>query len=143
MERYAVLASRLMAGRRELGIDAVVVVGLESERSLCGPLLCVEGVVERVGATGISGLMTLIEHAALVVCNDSAAMHMAVAFGRPMVALFGPTDVGHAGPWGRPHDVISHRREGERVRHRDVARASEIMRRIGVEEVVAACEKRL
>src|SRR5206468_1022100 len=62
MERYAALASRLMAGRRELGIDAVVVVGLESEWALCGPLLAVEGVVDRVGATGISGLMTLVEH---------------------------------------------------------------------------------
>jgi ADP-heptose:LPS heptosyltransferase len=142
-ERYAAVASQLLSRRRDLGIDAVAVVGLESERKLCGPLLAVDGVVDRVGATGISGLMTLIEHAALVLCNDSAAMHMAVAFRRPLVALLGPTDIGHAGPYKRKADVITHRRRGERVRHRDVQRASELMRRIEVDEVMKACEERL
>ena len=84
-----------------------------------------------------------LERAALVVCNDSAAMHMAVALSRPLVALFGPTDVSHAGPYRRPDDVISHKQAGEVVRHRDVDAARRFMERITVEEVVAKCEERL
>jgi heptosyltransferase-1 len=142
MERYAAVARHLFVHGNRLGIDALVVVGLGSERGACRPLLSLP-VVDRVGATSVSGLMALVERAALVVCNDSAAMHMAVAFGRPLVALFGPTDIGHAGPYGRTGDVISHKQAHERVRHRDAARAVEFMERITVEEVIAACEQRL
>jgi len=142
MERYAAVARHLLEHRARLGIDGVVVVGLKSEREVCAPLLSLP-VIDRVGATSVSGLMALIERAGLVVCNDSAAMHMAVAFDRPLVALFGPTDVAHAGPYGRPGDVITHKRPGEHVRHRDATRAVEFMRRITVEEVIEACERRL
>lgn len=143
MERFAQLASALLARQGELRIDAVVVTGLESERGLCTPLLQVPGITDRIGATGIGGLMCMVQHAALVVCNDSAAMHMAVAFDRPLIALFGPTDVGHAGPYQRPRDVITHKQPGEQVRHRDVGAASAFMRRITVDEVIAASVARL
>jgi ADP-heptose:LPS heptosyltransferase len=162
IDRYAALAKHLVARCRELHIDAVVVTGLASERDYCRPLLggtavpAVSGagvqdpagtagppIVDRIGHTTISSLMALIERAALVVCNDSAAMHMAVAFSRPMVALLGPSDLGHAGPYKREADVIQHKHPDEHVRHRDVPKASELMRRITVEEVVAACEARL
>lgn len=143
MHRYAALARHLLDHRTRLDIDAVTVVGLPSERDLCAPLLSVQGVTDRVGHTTIPSLMQLIQDAALVVCNDSAAMHVAVAFDRPLVALFGPTDVTHAGPYRRPQDVITHRKPHEHVRHRDVDRAAAFMHRITVEEVIAACEKRL
>lgn len=143
MERFAALARHLLHNRQRLGIDAVVVSGMENERGVCAPLLQAatanEGLIDRVGSTSIRTLMALIERAALVVCNDSAAMHMAVAFGRPLVALFGPTDVGHAGPYQRAADVISHKKPGEEVRHRDVRAATEFMKRVGVEEVVDKC----
>jgi heptosyltransferase-1 len=148
IDRFADLATRLMARKRELGIDAIVTTGLANERDYCRRLLshlhvrCPEH-VDRIGKTTISSLMALVEHAALVVCNDSAVMHMAVAFGRPMVALFGASDIGHAGPYKREQDVIQHKEPGEHVRHRDVPKASELMRRITVEEVAAACEARL
>jgi len=143
MDRYAALARHLLEHRARLYIDAVVAVGLASERSQCAPLLAVHGLTDRVGHTTIPSLMQLIADAALVVCNDSAAMHMAVGFDRPLVALFGPTDVGHAGPHRRPQDVITHRQPHEHVRHRDTARAVAYMHRITVEEVIAACEQRL
>jgi lipopolysaccharide heptosyltransferase I len=166
VERYSDLALHLLTRRKELGIDSIVVTGMANEREYCEPVLDQtrtiletadllpqlggkgEGVpagllVDRVGKTSISGLMALIERASLVVCNDSAAMHMAVAFDRPLVALLGASDVEHAGPYKRQRDVIQHKKPGERVRHRDVAAASELMRRISVDEVAAACEVRL
>lgn len=147
IERYAELAKELLAGTR-YELSRVVVVGLANERVYCAPILALAEkdarVVDLVGSTSIGRLMAVIERAALVVCNDSAAMHMAVAFDRPLVALLGPTRVETSGPYRREGDVISGwRAEDMGVRHRDVARASEIMRRIAVEDVIAACGSRL
>ncbi|WP_218082560.1 glycosyltransferase family 9 protein [Anthocerotibacter panamensis] len=40
----------------------------------------------------VGKLAALISHTAMLLCVDSAPMHLAVATGRPLVALFGPTD---------------------------------------------------
>ena len=40
------------------------------------------------------------------VTNDSGAMHLAAAIGRPVVAIFGPTDERVTSPIG-DHDVIT------------------------------------
>ncbi len=147
IERYAALVEAILSRSHELGVERVVVVGLGSERGACAPVLSIAArdgrVVSLLGETGISRLMAVLERAALVVCNDSASMHIAAAFGRPLVALLGPTRAETSGPYGRAGDVLSGLRDGERVRHRDVARASEVMRRIGVDEVLAACVDRL
>jgi ADP-heptose:LPS heptosyltransferase len=47
------------------------------------------------GATkNLADLAALIELSDLIICVDSAPMHIAVALGKPVVALFGPTDHG-------------------------------------------------
>src|SRR5262249_47189382 len=43
---------------------------------------------------------------AVCVTNDSGSMHLAVALGRPVVSVFGPTDPVWIGPYGRPHAVV-------------------------------------
>lgn len=60
--------------------------------------------------------------AALVVANDSAALHMAVGFGRPLVALYGPTRAPLVGPYGRETDAIQHVQPEERFDHKDAGR---------------------
>ncbi len=57
-------------------------------------------------ATRVGQLMALLSRAALVLCNDSAALHIAVGFDRPVVALFGPTDPAKVGPYRRDDAVI-------------------------------------
>lgn len=42
----------------------------------------------------------------LVIGNDSGPMHMAVAAGTPVVAIFGPTDPVRSGPFGAGHRVL-------------------------------------
>jgi len=37
----------------------------------------------------------------LVISNDSAVMHLASYFDTPVLALFGPTNPLHYGPWGK------------------------------------------
>ncbi|MBK8271183.1 MAG: glycosyltransferase family 9 protein [Planctomycetes bacterium] len=58
------------------------------------------------GKTTFRQLAALIDRAAVVVTADSAPMHIAAAHGRPLVALFGPTNPVRTGPYGRLDDVL-------------------------------------
>jgi lipopolysaccharide heptosyltransferase I len=52
------------------------------------------------GATTIQQSAALLARAASVVANDSGPMHLAVAVGAPVVALYGPTSPALTGPYG-------------------------------------------
>ncbi len=141
--RFAALAGHLLAS----GHDCVVLVGGADERSQIGPLLERAGrdrrMVDLVGQTSVGGLMAVIESAALVVANDSAALHMAVGFERPYVALFGPTDASLVGPYRGEQWVIQPPVDPKRLNHKDAALGSSIMERITVEQVIERIEQRL
>jgi lipopolysaccharide heptosyltransferase I len=47
-------------------------------------------------------LMALLRHALCVVGGDTGPLHLAVALGTPVVALFGPTDPARNGPYRAP-----------------------------------------
>jgi ADP-heptose:LPS heptosyltransferase len=47
-----------------------------------------------------------IRSSKLVVTNDTGPMHVAAALGRPVVALFGPTEPRRTGPFGQTHRAI-------------------------------------
>jgi ADP-heptose:LPS heptosyltransferase len=100
-------------------------------------------VIDRVGRTSVGELMALIERAALVVANDSAALHMAVGMQRPIVALFGPTRTERVGPYGREADVLQHVTVYDRRDHKDDRAGRELMERIAVDEVEEAVLSRL
>lgn len=143
IERFVDLAKRL-ADHPALG--RVIVVGGPGERLHCAPLLELAErhprITDRVGSTSIALLMAIIERARLIVANDSAPLHMGVGFGRPLVALLGPTDPQLACPYGREADVIQHIEPGDEFYFRD-ARSATMITRIGVEEVAQACGARL
>ncbi|MEM7623104.1 MAG: glycosyltransferase family 9 protein [Planctomycetota bacterium] len=142
IERYAELTSRLLAQHA----SRVVIIGAPSERAACGPLLELAKtdprVIDRVGKLAVSGAMREISAARLIVANDSAAAHIAVGFDRPIVALYGPTDVSKVGPYRRSRDVLQHRTPQDTLKHKD-ARNAAMMARITVDEVLAACRERL
>ena len=58
------------------------------------------------GKTTLTELAALYEKAALVISTDTGPMHLAVATGTPVVALFGPTAPWRTGPYGPGHHVI-------------------------------------
>lgn len=142
--RFAELSKRILA---EGLTDRIVVVGGAGERKQCTDLLRLAKnrvkIIDLVGETSIARLMAIIERAQLVVANDSAALHIAVGLDRPIVALYGPTDIGLVGPYMHELDVIQHIEMGERLDHKDETLGPTMMRRITVHEVLEACALKL
>jgi ADP-heptose:LPS heptosyltransferase len=62
--------------------------------------------VDLAGKTTLTESAALIARAAVCVTNDSGPMHLAAALGRPVVAVFGPTDPVWVGPYGSPDTVV-------------------------------------
>jgi ADP-heptose:LPS heptosyltransferase len=58
--------------------------------------------IDAAGATSVGALVALIDRLDAFVSVDTGSMHMASALGVPTLALFGPTDPAHHGPYGRP-----------------------------------------
>lgn len=146
-ERFSEAITKLLEMGGGRGVERVVVVGSQSERSQCGSLIELAArdsrVVDRIGKTSVGELMAIVERSALVLCNDSAVLHMAVGFDRPVVALYGPTHVGRVGPYRRERDVIQQVRAGDVIDHKNDAAGRELMERISVSSVVDAVVERL
>jgi heptosyltransferase-1 len=146
-ERFSEAISRLLELGANGGVGRVVVVGSQGERAQCGSLIELAGrdarVVDRIGKTSVGELMAIVERSAVVLCNDSAVLHMAVGFDRPAVALYGPTDVRRVGPYRRERDVIQDVRAGDVIDHKNDGAGRVLMERIGVSSVVEAVAARL
>jgi heptosyltransferase-2 len=99
---FAAVGRHLLRGGR-----AVVLAGSPGERALCQAVAdgC-PGACNLAGQTTLSQLAALLARAAVCVTNDSGAMHLAAALGRPVVSVFGPTDPLWVGPYGRPDAVV-------------------------------------
>lgn len=111
-DRAAALAAKLVRGR-----DATcVVVGAVHDRPAARAIEtwlranapdAVARVVDLTGKTSVSGLIGVTERCRAFVSNDSGAMHVAAAMGRPVVAIFGPTDERSTRPVGPRHTVLT------------------------------------
>ncbi len=91
----------------ELKLSAVL-SGSPAEADLCQLIArsCSPAPVVLAGEIGLAELVALLGGAAVVLCNDSAALHLAVALGRPVVTVFGPTNPSRTGPYGQPASVL-------------------------------------
>ena len=56
--------------------------------------------------TNISQMMALIETSKIIVCNDSAPLHIAIGFDRAIATIFGPTNPALVGPYKRSDTII-------------------------------------
>ncbi len=93
---FAALASRL---REQRGMPAIVI---GQDRALVHQAAGSDGIA--MSDFSLAETMGLIERAALFVGNDSGPAHVAAAFARPLVVIFGPSNVDlwrpwSAGPW--------------------------------------------
>lgn len=99
-------------------------------------------VVDLVGRTSLGALVGVAARASVVVSNDSGGMHVAAALGRPVVAIFGPTDERVTRPVG-DHDVIVAPVFCRPCMLRDCPIDHRCMKRISVDTVFAAVTRRL
>jgi len=144
IDRYVDVARRLLEGGNK--VEGVIVLAAEGEQRMIQPMVEAFSGDPRVWIprTTIGQMMGIVQRARLVVCNDSAALHMAVGFDRPIVAIFGPTDPELVGPYRRQGDVlrpVEASLDGRPYRrHRD---DQTLIGKLGVEEVWRAVASRL
>lgn len=62
--------------------------------------------VNLAGRTTLRQLCALLSIADQVICMDSGPMHIAAALGRPLVAVFGPTEPRRTGPYSPDSQVV-------------------------------------
>jgi len=99
------------------------------------------------GRTSLKTLAAVFRRALVVLSTDTGPMHIAVAVGTPVVALFGPTSPGYTGPYGEGHVVLRagvecspcYKRVCETRRYEPHA----CMRRLQPGDVVEAVRRRL
>ncbi len=139
VERFRDLVVRLVRA----GVGPVWVVGGPGEESLVEEIRSVSpGVRGTSRPLSIREFACLCEQAILLVCHDSAPMHVAAAVGCPVVALFGPSCAAETGPVGVSNIVVEgtcvvkERCDESRCHHRNTF---ECMQSISVEKVYEAC----
>jgi heptosyltransferase-1 len=86
--------------------------------------------------------MALLTRARLVVAADTGPLHLAVALGAPVVALFGPTNPRRNGPYSAADVVVQNAALSENTHHRGREFAASMLS-ISVEQVLAAVAVRL
>ncbi|MCK2216282.1 glycosyltransferase family 9 protein [Actinomadura sp. ATCC 31491] len=132
--RFAAVAAALAAGGHD-----VVVTGSAAERDLAARVAGEAGLppeANLAGRTGLAALAALVRGAALLVCGDTGVAHLASAYERPSVVLFGPASPRIWGPPGKPVHAALWHGDGEREVQTDVPDPA--LLRITVEEVVHA-----
>lgn len=109
-ERFAEAADRVLDRlTRERGRRAkLVIVGAAGEEAVAGDIArrMQTRPVVLTGRTSIRELMAVIKRCGLFVSNDTGPMHVAAAFGVPLVAIFGPTDPQVTAPFGSGHALV-------------------------------------
>ncbi|MFQ5494780.1 MAG: lipopolysaccharide heptosyltransferase II, partial [Phycisphaerae bacterium] len=102
--RFAETIDRLHAG----GTARCVLIGGAHDTAVCDRVAatCRRPPGNLAGRTDLQQLPAVIEKADLVLCHDSAALHLAVALDRPVVCVIGPTNPRRTGPYRRPGDVV-------------------------------------
>jgi lipopolysaccharide heptosyltransferase I len=86
----------------------VVLLGSGGEAGLCDAIAaaCRGRAASLAGRTSLLQMAAVIARANLVLCHDSAAVHLAVAVDRPALCITGPTNPSRTGPYRRAGDVV-------------------------------------
>lgn len=146
VERFAQLA-RELARRHDLGL---VLVGTAGDNVEELARQCPDTALNLAGQTSLPQLAAVLRRAALFVGADSGVMHLAVAAGAPVIALFGPTNADAWGPWtaGRSRAIVLQAGlpcqpcayVGYAIGRREGCPTMECMHAVQVEDVLRAVE---
>jgi len=86
----------------------VAVMGDKADAAVGGRLAAVDGerCLDLTGKTSLKEMIEWLRSARVVITNDTGPMHVAAALGRPVVAVFGPTDPQRTGPYHAAGEVL-------------------------------------
>ena len=93
--------------------------------------------------TALHDVLALARAARLCVSGDTGPLHLAASVGTPIVGLFGPTRPERNGPWLAADLAVSRAGECVCFHKRQCLRGQACIDRIGVDEVLDACTRRL
>lgn len=86
----------------------IVLMGSANDQTACLPIAKeVPEIVNLAGQTTLSEAITLLSQVDLLVTNDSGLMHVASAFDKPVVAIYGSTDYTHTPPTSPLAEIVS------------------------------------
>ena len=103
-EHFAALVRRLSADNADVRF---AILGdlenqpLAAEIARAAPERC----LDLAGRTSLPEMVEWLRLCEMLVTNDSGPMHVAAALGKPVVAIFGPTEPRRTGPYGQLHRV--------------------------------------
>lgn len=134
-ERFAEVGNRLVA---EFGARIVLTGGpgeAEIGRDIAAAMQAAP--LNLIGKTSVRQMMAVLSLSRLVVTNDSGPMHVAAAFGVPIVAVFGPTDHTTTSPLAQNCRIIRKEVDCAPCLLRQCPTDHRCMEMIGVEDVMA------
>jgi ADP-heptose:LPS heptosyltransferase len=139
-ERFGAVAAAL---RERHGLVSLVTWG-PAERELAEAVAASSGGAARLSPpTSVADLAAVLGGAALVVSGDTGPLHIAAAVGAPVVGLYGPTWPERNGPWHPDDEVISRAARCRCHHKRRCLIGAPCIEGIGVDEVIAATDRRL
>lgn len=104
-EYFAELVKRLAAQNPK---HSFVILGGNEDQEL-GKIIAQSEPDRCLDLTGKTSLLEMIEWIRLsdfIVTNDTGPMHIAAALGKPVVAMFGPTEPRRTGPYGQIEKIL-------------------------------------
>jgi heptosyltransferase-1 len=135
--RFAEVARQL--GIR-YGLPSIVAWGGSRERAWAEEIVAgSDGHASLAPATSLIELAALVTHAKLMIAADTGPLHLAAAVGTPSIGLFGSTRREACGPYGAGNVALQAAFDGSPGR-KLVGADNWAVRRISVEQVLAACE---
>ena len=138
-ERFGALARALS----ERGLPSVATWGPGEEAIVDRLVAASGGAAVRCFPTTLLELIEVMRRARLVVSADTGPLHLACAVGTPVVGIYGPTDPARNGPFALEDRVVRRTPACAPCHRRRCVAHDGIMSTIGVDEVLAAAEKRL
>jgi lipopolysaccharide heptosyltransferase I len=108
LEHFAALVEAVSAQRPE--VEFIVLGGRED--AAAGRALAFvrpDRVLDLTGQTSLTEMIEWLRLCTAVVANDTGGLHVAAALGKPVVALFGPTEPRRTGPYRQAEHVLQQR----------------------------------
>ncbi len=121
----------------------IILIGNENDKPIAKDIRdsIQNNIIDWTGSTTFGELVSLIKRLKLLISNDSAPMHISVAVGTPVVAIFGPTDPKEYGPRGEQDIIIRKDLKCSPCKKAVCKYNLECMKGISPDEVVKAARK--